>query len=88
MNESPELINDEFCPDDEEFYDEIDPTKAFSCFQCNMEYFPPNFVTSDKVYKYVLCRWHLGVSKCGKCKKIIMGLGTIRLHRQTCLTLS
>ena len=28
---------------------------------------------------------HLGVSKCAKCRKQITGLGTFRVHKQTCL---
>ena len=31
-------IDDEIC-DDERYYDEIDPETAFTCLQCNMEYF-------------------------------------------------
>ena len=69
-------IDDEVCSD-EEYYEEIDPGEAFTCFQCNIEHFPANYVESGKVKKYGLCRWHLGVSKCKKCAKNFFGLGYI-----------
>ena len=77
-------VDDEFC-EDEEYYDEIDPTEAaFTCFQCDIEHFPANYVDGDRIKKYGLCRWHLGVSKCRNCAKNIIGLGIIRAHRQIC----
>jgi hypothetical protein len=76
-------VNDELC-DDEQYYDVIDPGTAFTCLQCNIEHFPANYEEGDKVKKYVLCRWHLGVSKCSNCAKNLIGLGTIKVHRQIC----
>ena len=76
-------VDDELCSD-EEYYDEIDPGTAFTCMQCMMEHYPVKYVKGDIVKKYVLCRWHLGVSKCGNCAKNLIGLGTIRVHRQLC----
>ena len=43
-------VDDELCPD-EVYYPEIDGKMAFSCFQCNMEYFPKNYMKGDKVGK-------------------------------------
>ena len=77
-------VNDEFC-DDEKFYEEIAGKTAFSCLQCHLEYFPANYVPGNKIAKYCLCRWHLGVTRCKKCNKDLCGLGTIRVHRKTCL---
>ena len=34
-------VDDEIC-NDEQYYDEIDPSEAFTCFQCKMEHFPDN----------------------------------------------
>ena len=73
---------------DEKFYEEIDGKTAFSCLQCHLEYFPANYVPGNKIAKYCLCRWHLGVTRCKKCNKDLCGLGTIRVHRKTCLALS
>ena len=77
------IIDDELCPD-EEFYEEIDANIAFTCIQCHIEHFPASYVPGDRIAKYGLCRWHLGVSQCKKCDRKIVGLGTIRVHRQTC----
>ena len=55
-------VDDEICTD-EEYYDEIDTDVALTCFQCKIEHFPANYVEGDKVLKYGLCRWHLGVYK-------------------------
>ena len=78
-------VDDEICSD-EEYYQEIDPSEAFTCFQCKMEHYPDNHVYSEgeKVKMYGLCRWHLGVSRCKNCAKNLIGLGTIRVHRQIC----
>jgi hypothetical protein len=77
-------IDDEIC-DDEQYYEEIDPGEAFTCFQCKMEHFPEHHVDEgQKVKMYGLCRWHLGVSRCKNCSKNLIGLGTIRVHRQLC----
>ena len=76
-------IDDEVCSD-EEYYEEIDPGEAFTCFECNIQHYPENYVEGGKVEKYGLCRWHLGVSKCKKCAKNLIGLATIRAHRQIC----
>ena len=70
-------VDDEIC-DDENYYNEIDPGTAFTCLQCNMEYFPASYTDGDKVNKWAVCRWHLGVSKCVNC-------GRIRDHRRLCL---
>ena len=71
-------IDDKFC-EDEEFYDVIDPATAITCLVCNVEHFPANYKPGDKVNKYAVCRWHIGVSWCANC-----GLGVIRDHRQLC----
>ena len=76
-------IHDEICSD-EEFYEEIDPSSAFTCLQCKMEHYPENFVEGDKVLFYGLCRWHLGVYKCKNCSKNLIGIGKIRDHRRIC----
>ena len=77
-------IDDEIC-DDEQYYEEIYPGEAFTCFQCKMEHFPEHHVDEgQKVKMYGLCRWHLGVSRCKNCSKNLIGLGTIRVHRQLC----
>ena len=76
-------IDDEFC-EDEEFFDEIDPEIAMTCLVCNAEHFPANYKPGDKVNKYAVCRWHLGVSKCVNCGKNLIGLGVIRDHRKLC----
>ena len=81
--DEPVILDDEVCTD-EEYYDEIDSKIAFTCIQCHIEHFPASYVPGDKVAKYGLCRWHLGVTQCKKCDRKIIGLGTIRLHRQTC----
>ena len=77
-------VDDELCPD-ELCYPVIDGMSAFTCFQCNIEYFPKNYEKGDKIGKHTLCRRHLGVSKCEKCGKNLVGLRLIRVHRQTCL---
>ena len=76
-------VDDEICTD-EEYYDEIDTDVALTCFQCKIEHFPANYVEGDKVLKYGLCRWHLGVYKCKNCSKNIIGLAAIRAHRRIC----
>ena len=82
-------VDDEICSD-EEYYKEIDPGEAFTCFQCKMEHYPDNQVYSagEKVKMYGLCRWHLGVSRCKNCTKNLIGIGTIRVHQQICLAFS
>ena len=77
-------VDDEFCPD-ENYYPEIDGTSALTCFQCNIEYFPENYKQGDEITKHILCRRHIGVSKCEKCGENMIGLGTLRVHRQTCM---
>ena len=76
-------VDDEICSD-EEYYMEIDPGEAFTCFQCKMEHYPDDHVEGVKVKMYGLCRWQLGVSRCKNCAKNLIGLGTIRVHRQIC----
>ena len=66
-------------------YPEIEGKIAFTCFQFGIEYFPKNYMKGDEIEKHILCRRLLGVSKCAKCGKQTIGLGTIRVHRQNCL---
>ena len=76
-------VDDEFCSD-ELYYPVSDGKTALTCFQCDIKYFPDNYVEGDEIVRHILCRRHLGVSKCEKCGKSMIGLGTIRVHRQTC----
>ena len=77
-------IDDEIC-DDEQYYEELDPGEAFTCFQCKIEHYPDNYVNEgQKLKMYGLCRWHLGVLRCKNCSKNLIGLGTVRVHRQLC----
>ena len=71
--------------DDELHCPEIDVKIVFICFQCGIEYIPKNYMKGDKIDKQILYRRHLGVSKCAKCGKQIIGLRTLRVHSQACL---
>ena len=77
------LVCDNIC-DDEQYYDVVDPAIAFTCLQCKLEHFPVNYKDGDTVKKWAICRWHLGVSKCRKCGKKLIGMDRIRTHRQVC----
>ena len=79
----PVEVCDEIC-DDLEYYEVVDPAIAFTCLQCNLEHFPVKFKNGDTVKKWAICRWHLGVSKCRKCGKKLIGMDQIRAHRQIC----
>ena len=79
----PVEVDDEFC-DDENYYDVVDPDIAFTCLQCNFGHFPPKYKDGDTVKKWAICRWHLGVSKCRKCGRTLIGMDQIRAHRQIC----
>ena len=79
----PVEVDDEVC-DDEMYYEVVDPDIAFTCLQCNLGYFPAKYKEGDTVKKWGICRWHLGVSKCGKCGKTFVGMDRIRAHRQIC----
>ena len=61
-------IDDEICKG-EEYYDPIDPGTAMACLICKVEHFPVNYLKGDKVDTYAVCRWHLGISRCGNCGK-------------------
>ena len=79
----PVEVRDEVC-DDEQYYDVVDPAIAFTCLQCKLEHFPVNYKDGDTVKKWSICIWHLGVSKCRKCGKKLIGMDQIRAHRQIC----
>ena len=80
-------VDDEIC-EDEKYYEEIDPGTAIKCLNCKIEHFPDNYVEGDKVNLYAVCRWHLGVSRCGNCSKNLIDLGVIRDHRRLCRAFS
>ena len=84
-----EVVDDEVCPDNEyagENDNDIgsDGRTAFRCFQCRMLYLPMDYKDGNQIVNYELCRRHIGVFKCERCAKVVVGLGRIRCHRQVC----